>query len=343
MESVTSPIFIVSSERSGSNLLRTLLGNHSHISAPISPQFIPVFHRLVMYYQPLSEEENAYHLLEDMLSLANHPYYGWALTMDIEDVYHRYRPQVFLDFFHLLYEEYRAREDKQRFVCKENNLFDFAFQLWRHYGQARFIYLYRDPRDYVASFMNVPAGFKTVYNAAVNWKVEQEKCEVLSGVFGLPMHRVRYEDLITDTPGVMKGVLAFLEEPVEESCFEVQTDRNRAAARNVYWKNLTKPVMRSNSGKYRTLFAAQDINIIETVAYEQMIRLGYDLESRADWRKPRFFQIRNALVNRMNRRRMRKAHTATYTLLSSRNDQIKAIVQKRKKEWLRRQGRISQT
>jgi hypothetical protein len=282
--------------------------------------------------------ENAYHLLEDMLSLANHPYYNWTLTLDLENVYHKYHPQVFLDFFNLFYEENRIREDGLRFACKENDLFDFAFQLWRYYGQAKFLYLCRDPRDYAASFMNVPAGFKTAYNAAMNWKREQEKCELLATVFDLPVHRIKYEDLLTDTSGVMEKVLDFLEEPIEESCFEVQAEGIETVARNVYWKNLNKPIIKTNFGKYRTQFDTATVNVIETIVREQMLRFGYDFDTKADWQMPRFFRYRNALANRLNRSKMRAAHAETCQVLSSRNDLIRAITRKRKDEWLRRQA-----
>ncbi|MBK7482140.1 MAG: sulfotransferase [Flavobacteriales bacterium] len=35
----SSPIFLVGSERSGSNLLRSLIGNHSMVEAPTAPHF----------------------------------------------------------------------------------------------------------------------------------------------------------------------------------------------------------------------------------------------------------------------------------------------------------------
>ena len=40
---MNDPIFIMSSERSGSNLLRILLSNHSRLAAPVAAQLLPIF------------------------------------------------------------------------------------------------------------------------------------------------------------------------------------------------------------------------------------------------------------------------------------------------------------
>ena len=44
-------IILLVSERSGSNLLRTLIGNHSDISAPIAPHLLHVFYNIKQLYK----------------------------------------------------------------------------------------------------------------------------------------------------------------------------------------------------------------------------------------------------------------------------------------------------
>lgn len=46
-------IILLASERSGSNLLRTLLGNHSDISAPVAPHLIKMFYPIKHYFSDL--------------------------------------------------------------------------------------------------------------------------------------------------------------------------------------------------------------------------------------------------------------------------------------------------
>ncbi len=332
----TRPIFIMSSERSGSNLLRTLLSNHSHISGPTPPQFLPVFSNLAPYYTPLSAKDQALTLMEDMLTLANHPYLAWDLVIDLEDTYQHYTPQVFLDFFTLFYEQKQISEGKQRFVCKENDIFNFAFHLTHYYERPKFLYLYRDPRDYAASFMNVPTGPKTPHRAAMLWKHEQEKCAALIKAFGLIVHPVQYEALIESPDTIMHDVLLFLEEPVEEACFQTQTVDNPAIIQNVAWKNVAKPIIKGNKGKYQSQFSTKQINLIETITCDQMRDLGYELDSQANWNRPFLFRSRDLLRNQLHQARQRKAHQETYRGINSRNKLIAQIKAQRRTEWLQR-------
>lgn len=65
-------IIILASERSGTNLLRTLLGNHKHICAPVAPHFFDAFRPNIHLYGDLNKATNAEKLLDHMIRLSNH-------------------------------------------------------------------------------------------------------------------------------------------------------------------------------------------------------------------------------------------------------------------------------
>ena len=56
-------IVLLASERSGSNLLRSLLGNHSQISAPVAPHLLVEFYNSSKYYGDLRDLQNIKELL----------------------------------------------------------------------------------------------------------------------------------------------------------------------------------------------------------------------------------------------------------------------------------------
>jgi len=333
------PIFIMSSERSGSNLLRTLLSNHSHLAAPVAAQLLPTFNTLIPYYGRLEKRENALRLIADMASVVNHPYYNWNLDVDAVELHRRYRPAVFLDFFTMFYVEMQRRSAKQRFVCKENDLFNSAFALAHYYEDARFIYLHRDPRDYVASRVQSLSGPNTPYGAAKLWKEEQVKCAVLLHTFHLRAHAVSYESLISTPAKVMEELLHFLEEPVETACFQVDTQKNEALDWNVAWKNLSQPIMKNNAGKYRSLFDRKTLCMIESITAQEMERLGYACDTEANWTKPRLFGIRTIVTNALKGQLRQKQHQDTATTLEGRNQLIRSIEQKRITQWRKRRQR----
>jgi hypothetical protein len=277
MPKLLAPIFIMSSERSGSNLLRVLLGNHSNIASPVAAQLLSTVSPHARYYWPFSVRGNARALFDEIRRVVNHEYHAWNLDADFASFFDDGRRYTFMDFVDFFYSECGRREaGKKRVVLKENVVFDYAFELLHYFTDAKFIYLYRDPRDYVASWMRVPLGYESPERAIRTWMNEQIKCEQVINVFGLPCCHVKYEELIADPAGVMSKVLGFVGEAVEEACFSTDPDRNKSVIWNAYWNNLDKPVMKENTGQFRKLFDEETIRWVEHQCKEQMIKLGYE-------------------------------------------------------------------
>lgn len=273
------PIFIMSSERSGSNLLRLLLGNHSRIASPVAVHLLNSMAPLAGYYAPLSDEKHAAAYYDLLVQHVNQEYYDWKFTTPFAEMRAHGRHDSFSDFFRFFYETKGAADapEKTRLVFKENAIFDYAFELLHHFPDARFLYLYRDPRDYVASWMKVPRGFSTPQKAIKNWVEEQTTCELATAVFGLPCHRVKYEDLITDPVTSMNEILDFVGEEREVACYSTDREKNSSYVWNEYWKNLDKPIMSDNKNKFLTELDQVTIREIEQLAGEHMLKLGYDM------------------------------------------------------------------
>ena len=286
-----APIFIVGSERSGSNLLRSLVSNHSHIEGPIAPHFLDGFWSLISLYGDLSQRNNGRRLFADMLALANHPYHNWQLNIIFEEMLDQYKPASFLDFFDVLYKEKALQQGKRRYICKSNHVFNYVPALVKRFPDARFIYLCRDPRDHVASWVKNPLFLKTPYDAIVKWNREQNKCRKNMADWPDQFFQVTYENLITSTEKTMTDLLEFFDEPVEPSCFHTDTEKNKQVAWNKYWKNLSKPILKNNMGKYQNLLDMKTLNMIETISRKNMQALGYRLETAGDWSRPLFHPI----------------------------------------------------
>ena len=84
-------IILLASERSGSNLLRTLLGNHSSISSPIAPHLINAFYPIKHYYLNLTYKSNNEILFQDMLQVVNHHYSNFKLKLEYNHKYENYQ------------------------------------------------------------------------------------------------------------------------------------------------------------------------------------------------------------------------------------------------------------
>jgi hypothetical protein len=100
-----SPIIILSSERSGSNLLRSLFSNHSQVDGPVSPQFTDPFLKNLHRYGRIENRLNAVRLIEDMLLYSKHRYSAWDIESTGEAIYEKYQPRSFFGVLFALYSE----------------------------------------------------------------------------------------------------------------------------------------------------------------------------------------------------------------------------------------------
>ena len=325
---IKDPIFIMSSERSGSNLLRVLLGNHSNLASPVSPQLLTGFANASRYYAPLYDKKNAERLFNEILNIVNHDYHGWNLKASFDEFYKNGEIKSFFDFFDFFYSEKSKTEgSKNRFVCKENAIFDYAFPLKHHYPDAKFLYLYRDPRDYAASWMKVPLGFETPEQAVQVWVSEQRRCDILVNAFGLECIPVKYEELITNTELVMTRILEFIGEPLDVKCFSTDQEKNKEYSWNTYWKNLEKPVMKDNFGNFQKTFDEDAIRMIELTCKEFMLRLGYQPLYNFEppvTNKNLISKVKSRLVNKTKKKSI--APDSSMQLLKDRQDLTKSIL-----------------
>lgn len=299
MNRSTNPVLIIGSERSGTNLLRVLLSNHSRLHAPIPPHFLETFGFSSMYYTPLNHSENGKLLFSDMLAIANHPYTDWALNISFEKMQEKYQPVCFYDYFSLFYEEITQLNHKERYVCKELNLWNHIFQISNYFPDAKILYLYRDPRDYVASWIEKPFHINTAYDAIQTWVAEQESVDVLMRTHGIEVCPVSYEELVSDPCSTMTRILDYIGEKPESVCFATDPDKSRSVSWNPYWENLGKPINSRSAGKYRHALDTDTVNMIESIAGYYMKLLGYDLVTMADWERPRFMGLRNKLTRKL--------------------------------------------
>lgn len=87
-----SPLFLLLSERSGSNLPRTLLSNHSQLSGPLAPQYFMTFDHRLKAYGDLREPGNCIALLKNMINLFKLTLYAWQTEGDAAEFYAIHKP-----------------------------------------------------------------------------------------------------------------------------------------------------------------------------------------------------------------------------------------------------------
>lgn len=279
---LTKPIFLLASERSGSNLIRVIFGNHPEVAAPppihLLDTFLPLF--------PCYENENFLRLCEDVCKEIKTQIGIWETDFTPQELFDCSEDKNLAAIYKYVYIKEAKAKNADRVFIKDNYSFNYFHYIKNHFPDAKFIYLVRDCRDYALSHMKNPAMFDSLETIAKQWTMEQRKCMILYSRYKetgniMPVH---YEDLVSDPESIIKAMCDFAELDFNPQMTEFYKDQNniKDAKSSKAWENLNKPINKKNFRKYKKDFSKNQIFKIESVAYRELIHCGYPLENEID-------------------------------------------------------------
>lgn len=282
-----SSLCILTSERSGSNLLRKMLGEHSLICAPSPPHLWSHLTRNLPYYGTLDNESNLKKLVSDAIAMTNSKDspLNWNYDFNVDQIYQAVKVKNLTGVIGALYETYTNYKNKKIWVTKEVNLFNHVHQIRDVYPETKFIFLCRDGRDVACSTKKVPILEQHIYAIANQWREEQLKfIQIYQDFITRNLIKlVRYEDLIDSPPSKLQEICSFIGidfEPQMLSFYQnKQTQQEVEQIVNINWKNLLQPVIKDNKGKFLKELSSLEIEIFETIAADALEILGYPLVS----------------------------------------------------------------
>jgi len=274
------PIFIIGTERSGTNLLRLILNSHPNIAIPHPPHILKNFSGLERFYGDLSVDRNFKLLINDVVrSVELHPY-PWGISLDREKIFRDALDRSLISVYFAVYGQYLESSGKKRWGCKSTFMIEHVGLVRKYYPRARFIYMVRDCRDVAASAKKTIFNRYCVYYTARLWKKEQQ-----TGIYWLsklPKEEIfllRYEDLLSGPDAAVRDLCAFLNEPYIENMlsFFNGEEAKKSSGLSAAWKNTSQPILKDNSGKFKKGLKPAEITLIETIASEQLDYFSYKL------------------------------------------------------------------
>jgi len=272
-------VFIIGEQRSGSNLLRLILGSHSKIFAPHPPHILQRFMPLLPYYKSI--ENGCSQLIDDILTLVNFNPIPWGFLPDKNQLKGDDLVALFFDLMDLC----AQNDEADIWVCKSMQNVNWANQILAVRPNAKFIYLYRDPRDVAVSFKKTIVGEKHVYSIASRWAQLQYKCLNLGETLSEQQFiKVSYQQLVSENSATINRLNKFLAIDFETAMNSYYTnDEAKISSKSgKQWVNLAKPILTNNFNKYLQNLQHAEIEIIESVCKNVMQELGFNLETLAD-------------------------------------------------------------
>lgn len=276
------PVFLLASERSGTNLLRKLITQHQDVYFGPSPaHFLCILYYKEPYYGDFDIEENFKNLIKDALDLCYIHFSPWSLKLDVQEVFERYNLEKFpkrniVYLAHFLMTLYAREQGYRTYFCKDNNLYDFVFEILHNLPNSKFIYLHRDPRDFALSQYERSLQTDSLVRISNLWAYEQVKSiSAYSTLNSKQIMKVSYEDIVINSKLEIKKICNFLNvEFLKNKKIEVEITTGSSEE----WANLNKPIMKDNIHKFLDKFNKKQIIIIETITRKQMNFLSYQCE-----------------------------------------------------------------
>jgi len=292
-----SPVFLLAHERSGTNLLRRILGRHSAIAAPPPTHLLEWLARYEPFYGSLADDRAFSQLVRDALKVTSLSFEPWPTIASADEICRSIpaHKRSLMSLYLWLHDGFAAATGRSRWFCKDKNLIAYAGELALRVPEGRFIFMHRDPRDVYASYKRAPGGYKHPMVFVADWdRMHRATLRfVQSDVIRDRCLRLSYEELTSDPAATTARLCAFLGETYDpqmlETPGELRTD-------NSYWRNLASPISASNSAKYEVELTRREVRMIEYGAYDTMVCLGYSPRLVMRGRSPRAVRAGAALV-----------------------------------------------
>lgn len=273
-------IFMIGSQRSGTNLLRLMLNQLAGLSAPHPPHIISRMSPLLSLYGDLSTTANFSTLVDDTCRLVELNPVEWdGVVLDRNRIISSCKERSIIAIAGAIYQAYCDAHGKKQWLCKSMQNTSFLPQIAAYHPQALYIYIYRDGRDVAVSFKKAVVGEKHFYHIAKTWRhVNLLALSHRKSLSSNNIISIRYEDLIAQPESIMQNLCDFLGEAYHPRMlrYHDSEEAQRTAKASDLWGNVVKPIISNNTRQFMTEASLEEIEIFESVAGDVLDELGYD-------------------------------------------------------------------
>lgn len=277
--------FVVGTGRSGTTLLQAMLTSHSRLDIPPETKF---FQR----HDPIASRFGGDPLPADRFEAWLEDYFAsqdWAdVGLRRSDVEARMREsdRSAAGLCLALLMAWQARSGKPRIGEKSPLHCKCVRRILEVFPHAKFIHIYRDPRDVAASMRRMEWTAGSLRDQARNWrKVLDEHLRLSAELPATVYTGVRFESLVRQPESELRRLCAFLGETFEPTMLEFHTrTQSGFHEREAGWKGGTQqPLSDASIGQFRKQLSPRQIALVERVAGPTMVKLEY--QPISGWRR----------------------------------------------------------
>lgn len=277
-----SPFFILGTQRSGTTLLHSILNSH--------PDLFVINEFWDLYPHVTGEIDDPVALEKTLIRRLHLP--STYKRVDDADLASPF------DHVDLAFKTKLEAVGKTRWGIKHPRLTYYMEKFLNRYPEAHFVFLLRDPRGVVQSYLTRKMNVANVLHGALLWEEQVQMHRRFIAEHPERTLLIRFEDLLEDPATTVRLLCEFLGEEYSPDLLEYHK------AKTDVWihdgnVNITKPIQKQVGEKWRTRLTARQIGIIEFYAGDVMTEVGYSPVGpgiRLGWLERRLYDLHQKVM-----------------------------------------------
>lgn len=270
------PIFIVGSARSGTTLLRFMLGQHPRLFIPPQSSFIPLL--FANKASGLLSRGDALHAVRTIFTARPFIKHWTEPLPDPDDFLDALPDQTAATILDAVYLRYAQQHGAARWGDKTPIYSAYIDLLAAIFPHAQFIHIIRDGRDVALSLMRTYANkpHVDIYYGAATWRYYVGRV-LASAKKLLPDQyiEVRYDELTADPEMELKRLCGFLGEFYDPRMLHPHELARQTVSKTNVHAETRQPITTSHIGKWQRQMSLRDQRLFHAVAGDLLIQLGY--------------------------------------------------------------------
>ncbi|HPF34316.1 MAG TPA: sulfotransferase [Candidatus Krumholzibacteria bacterium] len=270
-------VFLICSERCGSNLITRLFDAHPRVCGPPPTHLVRLLAGHADRWGDLHHDDAWERLLTAAVDLLDTALVPGRVEWTRDALRRAVPVRTLASLVRTVLEAEARAHGADVLLTKENRLHRVLPFVLHAFPEARFLALVRDPRDMALSWSRSAVLRGDVARAARVWREDQEALLALMGQMPRAIHLLTYEALTADPAAVLADACVFLglEPDAAMLDFHRGAAARGAAAGSSAWRNLARPILADNTGKWRTDLDADQIAFVEHACGPVMEAYGY--------------------------------------------------------------------
>jgi protein-tyrosine sulfotransferase len=264
-----SPIFIGGMFKSGTSLLRAMIGNHSQVASGLETYWFDIDWSAIHG----SEMQNRLHIIAEFYEIDKESINNLVTESSCTEI-----------FLTKLMEKFTHIKNKNRWAEKTPGNVVHIDRIKSFWPNAKFLHIIRDPRDIFAS-MREAKKWDNVSEFMERWSTVFSNVEKFNknGLLTKESYlEVRYEDLISNTEEIMQSVCLFSGldyEPEISMFFGIKNDFDKVkyvtGKESTTLAHLAKPINSNRIGIWRKVLSSNDIYKLEVAVAKSGLSESY--------------------------------------------------------------------